>query len=66
MIKLLEENPDKPIDWFSNNYLKVNPDKCHALVNTPGSIRISVRNETKTNSLNQKLLGIRFNSNFSF
>ena len=53
-------------DWFSNNYLKANPDKCHHLVNTTGNIRISVRNETISNSSNQKLLGIRFNSNFRF
>ena len=48
------------------NYLKANPGKCHLLVNTTGNIRISVRNETISNSSNQKLLGIRFNSNFRF
>ena len=63
---MLEENADKLFDWFSNNYLKANPDKCHLLVNTTGSIRISVRNETISNSSNQKLFGIRFNSNFRF
>ena len=61
-----EENVDKLFDWFSNNYLKANPNKCHLLVNTTGNIRISVRNEIISNSLNQKLLGIRFNSNFRF
>ena len=63
---MLEENADKLSDWFSNNYLKANPDKCHLLVNTTGNIRISVRNESISNSSNQKLLGIRFNSNFRF
>ena len=63
IVKLLEENADKLFDWFSNNYLKVNPDKCHLLVNTTGNIRINV---TISNSSNQKLLGIRFNSNFCF
>ena len=66
IVKLLEENADKFFHWFSNNYLKANPDKCHLLVNTTGNIRISVRNETISNSSNQKLLGIRFNSNFRF
>ena len=65
IVKLLEENADKLFDWFSNNYLKANPDKCHLLVNTTGSIRICVRNETISSSLNQTLLGICFNSNFS-
>ena len=64
--KLLEENADKLFDWFSNNYLKANPDKCHLLVNTTGNIRINARNETISNSSNQKLLRICFNSNFRF
>ena len=42
-VKLLEENADKLFDWFSNNYLKANSDKCHLLVNTTDSIRINVR-----------------------
>ena len=46
IVKLPEENADKLFDWFSNNYLKANPDKCHLLVNTTGNIRINVRNET--------------------
>ena len=29
IVKLLEEIADKLFDWFSNNYLKANPDKCH-------------------------------------
>ena len=63
---MLEKNADKLFDWFSNNYLKANPDKCHLFVNTTGNIRINVRNETISNSSNQKLLDIRFNSNFHF
>ena len=45
-------------------HLKVHPDKCHLLVNTTGNIRISVRNETISNSSNQKQLAIRFSSSF--
>ena len=63
---MLEENTDKRFDWFSNNCLEANPDKCHLLVNTTGDIRITVRKDTISNSSNQKLFGIRFNSNFSF
>ena len=50
IVKLLEENADKLFDWFSNNYLKANPDKCHLLVNTTSNISINVRNETISNS----------------
>ena len=63
IVKLLEEKADKLFDWFSNNYLKANPDKCHLLLNTTDNIRI---NETSSNSSNQELLGICFNSNFRF
>ena len=66
IVKSLEENVDKVFDWFSNNYLKANPDKCRLLVNTTGNITINVRNETISDRSNQKLLGIRFNSNFRF
>ena len=31
IVKLLEENADKLFDWFSNNCLKANPDKCYLL-----------------------------------
>ena len=64
IVKLLEENADKLFDWFSNNYLKANPDKCHLLVNKTGNIRINVRDERISNSSNQKLLDICFNSSF--
>ena len=44
IVKLLEENADELFYWFSNNYLKAKPDKCHLHVNTTGNIRIGVRN----------------------
>ena len=63
---MLEENADKFFDCFSNNCLKANREKYHLLVNTTGNFRINVRNETISNSSNQKLHGIRFISNFRF
>ena len=62
-IKLREENAGKLSDWFSNNYFKESPDKFHLLSNRTDNIRINVRNETISNSSNQNLLGIYFNSN---
>ena len=29
VIKSLEKNTDKIVDWFQDNFLKANPDKCH-------------------------------------
>ena len=34
VIKSLEKNIDKLFDWFSDNFLKANPDKSHLLINT--------------------------------
>ena len=63
VIKSLEKNIDKLFDWFSNNFLKANPDKCHLLINTDENVALKIKNETSTNSSNQKLLGI-FNNKF--
>ena len=42
------------IVWFSNNQMKLSPDKCHLLLNLKiGNLRI------KNNSLYKKLLGIK-------
>ena len=46
------------------NFLKANPDRL--LVNTDENVTLKVKNETVTNSSNQKLLGILFNNKFDF
>ena len=28
----MERNPNTAIDWFQNNYMKMNSDKCHLFV----------------------------------
>ena len=38
-IKLLEKNIEKLFDWFSDNFLKANPDTCHLLTNIDGNIK---------------------------
>ena len=32
VIKSLEENKEFALDWFENNYVKLNADKCHLLI----------------------------------
>ena len=58
VIKSLEKNIDKLFDWFSDNFLKANPDKCHLLINADGNVALKIKNETITNSSNKKVLGI--------
>ena len=64
VIKPFEKNIDKLFDRFSDYFLKVNPDKCHLLLNIDENIALKIKNETITNSSNQKLLGILFNNKF--
>ena len=66
VIKSLEKNIDKFFDWFSDNLLKANSDKCHLLINTDENVALQIKNETITNSSNQKLPGILFNNKFDF
>ena len=51
LIKLLEKNINKLFDLF-----KANPDKCYLLINTDENVALKIKNETTTNSSNQKLL----------
>ena len=66
VIKSLEKNIDKLFDWFSDNFLKANPDKCHLLINTDENVTLKIKNETITNNSNQKLLGILSHNKFDF
>ena len=62
VIKSLEKKIDKLFKWFLDNLLKANLDKCH----TDENVTLKVKNETITNSSNQKLLGTLFNNKFDF
>ena len=66
VISALEENVNNLFDWFSDNYMKANADKCHLLTNISENASLSIKNENISNSLNKKLLGIRFKNNFCF
>ena len=66
VIKSLEKNIHKFFDLFSDNFLKANPDKCHLLINTDKNVASKIKNQTITNSSNEKLLGILFNNKFDF
>ena len=66
VIESLEKNVDKLFHWFSDNFLKANPDKCHLLINTDENVALKIKNETITNSSNEKLLGVLFNNKFDF
>ena len=66
VIESLEKNIDKLFHWFSDKFLKANPDECHLLINTDEIVALKTKNETITNSASEKLLGILFNNKFDF
>ena len=66
VIKSVEKNINKLLDWFSDNFLKANPNMCHLLISTDENVALQIKNETITNSSNQKLLGILFKNKFDF
>ena len=53
-------------DWFKNNRLKSNPDKCHALVSTKTPLNIKIGEYTIDCSKCEKLLGVKIDVNLSF
>ena len=66
VIQKLEINGNKIFQWFSDNYLKANPDKCHFLTNKKGDISINIKNENISSSQCQKCLGIKFDNTLFF
>ena len=62
----MKKNINTLFDWFSDNFFKANPDKCHLLISTDENVALKIKNETITSSSNQKLIGILFNNTFDF
>ena len=44
---------------FSDNFLRANPDKCHLYINVDEKVTVKIKNETITDSFDQKL--VRYN-----
>ena len=65
-LEKLEEVGKLLFEWFSNNFLKANADKCHLILSTDESFSINIDNEVIKNSSNKKLLGINLNNRIGF
>jgi hypothetical protein len=66
VINKLEERTNKLFNWFSNNCLKANEDKCHFLPSCSVSTSIKINGITIASSLSQKLLGIKIDKDLFF
>ena len=67
-IKILEQDVVILIEWFQNNYMKMNGDKCHLKNFGKGSNDTSLKIDKTIikPSKQQKLLGISIDNNLSF
>ena len=66
VLKRLEDASDKLFEWFPNNQMKANPDKCHLLTSSMTPTSINIKGYMINNSLCEKLLGVTIDSKLSF
>ena len=61
-LEKLEEVGKVLFEWFSNNFLKANVDKCHLILSTDDPFSINIDSEIIKSSNIKKLLGINLNN----
>ena len=69
VISMLENDSKIIIEWFGNNYMKLNEDKCHFMIfgeRTNQDVVINIGNCTVDNSQEEKLLGVLIDPNLNF
>ena len=66
VITSLENGAEKLFEWFANNHMKANHDKCHLLMSTLTPISIKVKDYIKKNTDNEKLLCVTADANLHF
>ena len=60
MITSLEKASNVLFEWFENNLLKGNADKCHLLVSSSDTVNLRVSEFDIRNSECEKLLGVTY------
>ena len=67
IIKQLEEDSSVIVKWFSDNFLKLNDDKCHLMIIGEKSTEatVSLGNSMINESDCEKLLGVTFDKKLS-
>ena len=66
VIKALEEIEEDLLNWFLNNGMKLNTDKCHLLLYNQEPNTLKIGDLHISNSLNEKLLGITVDCKLKF
>ena len=66
LISLLERNTNKIVEWYGDNYMKSNNDKCHLLLTSPTETSAKVGDHIIKNSTSVNLLGITIDRKLNF
>ena len=66
VISNLEKSANSQLNWFRENHMKANADKCHLLVSSNKSCTAKIEDFSIKNSTEEKLLGVKFDPNLSF
>ena len=66
VISNLEKSTNSLLNWFRENHMKANADKCHLLVSSDERCTAKIEDFSIKNSTEEKLLGVKFDSNLSF
>ena len=64
--KALEKIGENLLNWFLNNEMKLNTDKCHLLLNSQEPNTLRIGDFHINNSLSEKILGITFDCKLKF
>ena len=62
----LEQASNGLFEWFKNNLLESNADKCHLLVSTNDRVSMNADGFKIDKSDTEKLLGVKFDKKLSF
>ena len=66
VLAYLEKTALDLFEWFSNNGMKANVDKCHLLLSTKGKLTANISNFKITNSKKGKLLEVTTDNDLKF
>ena len=66
VLEKLESSTHDIFRLLKENHMKANPDKCNLLATTNALTSVNMNDFQITNSTEEKLLGIKFGSKFSF
>ena len=66
LLDILQKNTEILMQWFKENYMKSNNDKCHMLISSPDDVTIKIGSEEINNNKSVKLLGVTIDDKLNF